>query len=209
MIKISANLQKNKVTSQRYVLLNTNSGQLTLPNFSNLVLGGFSGGADSLLVTTLNSYPTGINAVDNNNDPIVVSLDSLGNFSFNTPIAYPVALVYQVEQFLKDYNPSDSDIINLFHADINQKLSQKLIVINNTILANTILNVNNSSLNYTVSGDTTNLTASSSVFNNEERYQVYRNGQMLRKNVDVIYVSSSNLYFNFDLASEEEILIIT
>jgi hypothetical protein len=209
MIEINSNLSKNKYISQRFVILNSNTGQLTLPNFSNLILGGFTGGKDGLIVTTIDNYPTGINAVDIDNNPINVTIDTFGNFSFNTPIDYPVALIYQVEQFFKDYNANDGDIINIFHADIYLKLKQKILTTTQIILSDTNLNFNNSSLMYSLVGDDINFTTSNSIFNLEERYQVYRNGQVLRKGIDVIYVNSNTLRFPFDLDAGEELIAIT
>lgn len=101
------------VRTSRFVQIGSGtSGTITLPPNSTVVLNDFGGTVDAVVAQMSGGRPTYSSAVDAGSVVISTTFDSSGNYSFSgTPSAYPVALVYRVEQTLLDFDSTASDIV--------------------------------------------------------------------------------------------------
>lgn len=92
------------------------SGTITLPTNSTVVLDDFGGTVDAVVSTMSGGRPLFTSAVDGGGTAISATFDSSGNYTLSaTPSAYPVALVYRVQQTLVDFDSTSSDILGPPH----------------------------------------------------------------------------------------------
>lgn len=84
---------------------------------------------------------------------------------------------------------------------------QTFLTVSGSISAGTILNVLASGVNYVKSGDNGNLGSSSTIFQNDDRIQLYLNGVKVIKQINVIWDSSTTFHILIDLDSGDTITI--
>lgn len=101
------------VRTSRFVSIGAGtSGTITIPANSTVVLDDFGGTVDAVICKMSGGRPQFTSAVDAGGNVISTTFDSSGNYSFSgTPSAYPVAIVYRVQQTLIDFDSISSDIV--------------------------------------------------------------------------------------------------
>lgn len=108
-----ANLEGKYVRTTRFAGIGSGtSGPVTLPPSSSVVLDDFGGTVDAVVCTMSGGRPTYTAALDSGGVAVGTTFDSSGNYVLSgTPTAYPVAIVYRVQQQLKDFDSAASDIV--------------------------------------------------------------------------------------------------
>lgn len=87
------------------------TGTITLPSNSQVVLDDFGGTVDAVVAQISGGKPTLAPALTSGGVVVATSFDSSGNYVFTAaPSAYPVALVYRVQQTLTNFDSTSSDI---------------------------------------------------------------------------------------------------
>lgn len=106
-------LEGKYVRTSRFVSIGAGtSGTISLPANSTVVLDDFGGTVDAIVTQMSGGRPLYASAVDSGGNIISTTFDSSGNYSFSaTPSAYPVALVYRVQQTLVNFDSAASDIV--------------------------------------------------------------------------------------------------
>ncbi len=88
------------------------SGSLTLTGTQAIILDDFGGTTDAIVSTIEGSRPTNFAAEDAQGDIIAVTLDGSGNWTFtNTPISYPVAIIFRTREKLSEYDDTNSGVV--------------------------------------------------------------------------------------------------
>lgn len=99
-------------TTRFYEISSGTSGSVTLPGSSTVVLDDFGGTVDAVTAQMSGGRPTYDSAVDGGGAIITATFDSSGNYTLSSsPSAYPIALVYRVQQTLLDFDSTASDIV--------------------------------------------------------------------------------------------------
>lgn len=100
------------VRTHRFVIIGSGtSGTVTLPANSTVVLNDFGGTVDAVVTTSTGGDPNQVSAVTAGGAVVATSFDASGNYVFTgTPSAYPVALVYSVQQTLNNFDSTSADI---------------------------------------------------------------------------------------------------
>jgi len=106
-------LENIKVRSTRFALIASGTGgTITLPPISTVVPDDFGGLADAVISKVTSSRPTFESALTSGGDVVTTTFDSGGNYTLSdTPSPYPVAIIYRVEQDLKDFDSTATDIL--------------------------------------------------------------------------------------------------
>lgn len=105
------------VRTTRFALINSGtSGTVTPPASATIILDDFgleaSGLVDAVISQVQSSRPTFQAAVTVSGATITTTFDSSGNWVLSAaPDAYPVAIIYRVEQTLEDFDSDSSDIV--------------------------------------------------------------------------------------------------
>lgn len=89
-------LEANEYKVTYWASIATNSGTITKPTGSTIILDSFASGVDALVETISNGQPTGYSPVTGGGAYVTVSsFDASGNYTLSgTPSATPVALLY-------------------------------------------------------------------------------------------------------------------
>lgn len=100
------------VRTTRFVSIGAGtSGTVTLPSSSTVVLDDFGGTVDAVVLQISGGKPLKSPALTALGAVVAATFDASGNWSFSgTPAAYPVALVYRVQQTLNNFTDTDADI---------------------------------------------------------------------------------------------------
>lgn len=100
------------VRTTRFVSIGTGtSGTIAKPPNSSIVLDDFGGTVDAVVLQMSGGKPLKTPALTALGAVVAATLDSSGNYTFSgTPAAYPVALVYRVQQTLAQFDSTASDI---------------------------------------------------------------------------------------------------
>lgn len=100
------------VRSTRFAIINSGtSGSLALPSNSTVVLDDFGGTVDAVVTQVSGGKPTKLPALTAAGAVVATTFDASGNWAFTgTPSAYPVAIVYRVQQLLGNFDSTSSDI---------------------------------------------------------------------------------------------------
>ncbi len=100
------------VRTTRFVSIGSStSGTVTLPSNSTVVLDDFGGTVDAVVTTISGGKPTKNAALTALGAVVATTFDSSGNWVFTAaPSAYPVAIVYRVQQTLANFDSTSSDI---------------------------------------------------------------------------------------------------
>lgn len=109
---INAAVGGKNVRTTRFVSIGSStSGTIALPSNASIVLDDFGGTVDAVVTTISGGKPTKNAALSATGAVVAATLDSGGNWTFSSaPSAYPVALVYRVQQTLTNFTSSDADI---------------------------------------------------------------------------------------------------
>jgi hypothetical protein len=98
-------------TTRFAIISNGSSGQVTIPSNSSVVSNDFGGTVNAVVVQASGGFPTKLPAVTSLGSVVATTFDSSGNWSFTgTPVAYPVAIVYRVQQTLSNFDSTASNI---------------------------------------------------------------------------------------------------
>jgi len=91
-------LEDNEYKVTYWASVSTDSGAVTKPTGSTIILDGFMSGVDALVETIVNGQPSGLSPVTAGGAYVTVSsFDAAGNYTLSgTPSATPVALLYIV-----------------------------------------------------------------------------------------------------------------
>lgn len=91
-------LETNEYKITYWASIATNSGTITKPTGSTIILDSFASGVDALVETISNGQPTGYSPVTGGGAYVTVSsFDASGNYTLSgTPSATPVALLYVI-----------------------------------------------------------------------------------------------------------------
>lgn len=116
-------LRGKKYASLRFYSISTGtSGTLTKPASCTIKMDGFGSGADCAIVQEASGKPTDRHALTSANEIISATLDGSGNWVLSgAPSAYPVSLVYLVEQNFEDFDSTSSDILEYW--EINNQVN--------------------------------------------------------------------------------------
>jgi len=100
------------IRTTRFVSIGSNtSGTVTLPSNSTVVLDDFGGTVDAIVLQISGGKPLKQPALTALGSVVATSFDSSGNWTFTgTPVSYPVALVYRVQQTMANFDSTSSDI---------------------------------------------------------------------------------------------------
>lgn len=106
-------LESTNIRTTRFVSVPSGtSGTVTLPPLSTVVLNDLGGATDAVVSTETSGKPNYVQAVDGSSVAITATFDSSGNYTLSgTPSAYPVSLIYRIEQQLKNFDYTSSDIV--------------------------------------------------------------------------------------------------
>jgi hypothetical protein len=110
---IDAVLGGKYVRTTRFATISSGtSGTITLPANSQVILDDFGGTTDAVLSTMSGGFPTYDHVKNVGFTVIATSFDSSGNYVFTgTPSAYPVALIYRVQQRMSQFDSTATDIL--------------------------------------------------------------------------------------------------
>ena len=91
-------LETNEYKITYWASITTDSGSITKPTGSTIVLDALSAGVDAVVETISNGQPTGFSPVTGGGAYVTVSsFDTSGNYTLSgTPSATPVALLYVI-----------------------------------------------------------------------------------------------------------------
>lgn len=91
-------LETNEYKITYWASITTNSGSITKPTGSTIILDALSSGVDALVETIVNGQPSGFSPVTSGGAYVTVSsFDTSGNYTLSgTPSATPVALLYVI-----------------------------------------------------------------------------------------------------------------
>lgn len=102
---------KNIRTTRFISISSGTSGTVTLPPSSTVVLDDFGGTVDAVVTTITGGKPNTVHAVTAGGTVVSTTFDASGNWVFSgTPSAYPVAIVYRVQQLLANFDDTSSSI---------------------------------------------------------------------------------------------------
>lgn len=88
------------------------SGSVLLPGASTVVLDDFGGTVDAVISAMSGGRPTYEAVYDGSSTIVSATFDSSGNYTLSaSPTSYPVAILYRVQQALKDFDDTSSDIV--------------------------------------------------------------------------------------------------
>ena len=112
---LSGLLGDKYVRSTRFATISSGtSGSVTLPPNSQVVLDDFGGTTDAIITTEQGGKPTFESATTSAGVIIATTFDSAGNYVLSgTPASYPVAIVYRVQQQLKFFDSTASNILGM------------------------------------------------------------------------------------------------
>lgn len=108
-----AALENNTFKVQYYAEISSDSGTITVPTGATIQLNQFREGADALVSTIANDFPTGISPETSGGVEVdVSSFDADGDYTLSgTPSSTPVALIYILTITAADYGNLDPDFI--------------------------------------------------------------------------------------------------
>lgn len=87
------------------------SGSVALPSNASVVLNDFGGTVDAVVLQMAGGKPLKAPALTSLGAVVSATFDSSGNYVLSAaPAAYPVAIVYRVQQTLSQFTDTDSDI---------------------------------------------------------------------------------------------------
>lgn len=109
---VSSLVGNKYVRSTRFASIGSGtSGTVTLPSASTVVLDDFGGTVDAVVSTISGGKPTQVAAVTATGTVVSTTFDSSGNYVLSgTPSAYPVAIIYRVQQTLIAFDSASADI---------------------------------------------------------------------------------------------------
>lgn len=105
-------LRNKNVRSTRFIIIESaTSGTLTPPQNAQIIEDDFGGETDCCITKDIGGKPTIEDAKTVGGDVVAASLDVDGNWALTeAPAAYPICLVYRVNQPFEDFDASDPDI---------------------------------------------------------------------------------------------------
>lgn len=99
-------------TTRFFQVSSGTSGAVTLPPNSTVILDDFGGTTDAILSTMSGGKPSLQTPLTATGLAIGTTFDLSGNYVFTSaPTAYPVAVIYRVEQSFLDFDSTASNII--------------------------------------------------------------------------------------------------
>ena len=106
-------LENNEYKVTYWEEISTDSGTITKPTGSTIILDGFMSGVDALVETIVNGQPSGFSPVTAGGAYVTVSsFDTSGNYTLSgTPSATPVALLYILTIPADQYQNLDLDYV--------------------------------------------------------------------------------------------------
>lgn len=107
------NLEDKYVRTTRFATISSGTtGTITLPPNSTVVLNDFGGTTDAVTSQISGGRPTYTSAVTSLGAVVATTFDTSANYTLSdTPSSYPIAILYRVQQFLKDFDSTSSDIV--------------------------------------------------------------------------------------------------
>jgi hypothetical protein len=101
------------VRTTRFAIISSGtSGTITIPQASSVVLDDFGGTTDAVVSQVSGGKPNYVSAVTSLGAVVATTFDSNGNWAFTgTPSSYPVAIIYRVQQKLRNFDSTSSDIV--------------------------------------------------------------------------------------------------
>lgn len=114
------------VRTTRFVSIGAGtSGTVTLPSNAAVVLNDFGGTVDAVVLQISSGSPLKSPALTATGTVVSATFDSSGNWVFSgAPVAYPVALVYRVQQTLSNFDSTSSDIWG--DSEVNTVINESL-----------------------------------------------------------------------------------
>lgn len=107
-------LRGKNVRTTRFASISAGAGTLSLPPSASIVMDDFGGGTDAITAKIAAGKPIQESAKTSSDAPISVSLDILGNYVLSgVPSAYPIAVIYRVEQTAENFDSDATDIIGI------------------------------------------------------------------------------------------------
>jgi len=106
-------LENNEYKITYWEEISTDSGTITKPTGSTIILDGFMAGVDALVETIVNGKPSGQSPVTGGGAYVTVSsFDVAGNYTLSgTPSSVPVALLYVITISGVDYQNLNNDFV--------------------------------------------------------------------------------------------------
>ena len=100
------------IRTTRFAIISSgSSGTVTLPSNSSVVADDFGGTVNAVVVQASGGFPTKLPAVTALGAVVATTFDSSGNWAFTgVPVAFPVAIVYRVQQTLSNFDSTASNI---------------------------------------------------------------------------------------------------
>lgn len=110
-------LEDKYVRTTRFELVSSGtSGTVTLPENSTIVLDDFGGATDAVVSKVSASRPTFEQAITSGGDVVATTFDANGAYTLtDAPSAYPVAIIYRVQQKLSQLTADASNSIGPPH----------------------------------------------------------------------------------------------
>lgn len=107
------NLEDKNVRTTRFAIISSGtSGTVSLPLNSTVVLDDFGGTTDAVISQVSGGRPTYTSALDGSGNPVATSFDSSGNYVLtSSPSSYPIAIIYRVQQKLKNFDSTNTNIV--------------------------------------------------------------------------------------------------
>jgi len=117
-------LEDNEYKVTYWEAISSDSGTITKPTNSTILLDQFQEGADAFITTIVNGKPSGEAVMDSGGNELdVTSFDALGNYTLSgVPSGYPVALIYVISIKAVDYQNIDLDFEISRYDMVQQKI---------------------------------------------------------------------------------------
>jgi hypothetical protein len=177
-------LEDNEYKITYYAEINTDTGTITKPTGSTILLDQFFGGVDAYVSTIAGGQPTGNFPTTAGGVAVdVSSFDAMGNFTLSgTPSSYPVALIYILKIKAKDYSNLDiTKILDLEGVSVVNLIRQEFL--------------------YTSGAQTFTLSNSASAV-----YAVFVNGQELRQSQYTVVTTTLTIIDTLEASDRVDVI---
>ena len=107
------NLENKYVRTTRFTSISSGtSGTVTLPPNSTVILDDFGGTTDAVTSQISGGFPTYTSALTSLGAVVATTFNTSGNYVLSgVPSSYPIAIIFRVQQKLKDFDSTSPDII--------------------------------------------------------------------------------------------------
>lgn len=112
------NLENNEYKVIYWEAINTDSGAISKPTNSTILLDSFQQGIDALVETIIGGQPSGLSPITSGGSYVAVSsFDTTGNFTLSgVPDSFPVAIVYILK--IKAVNYANLNVNSILAAEV-------------------------------------------------------------------------------------------